>query len=837
MENNSKSIMLFHYKRLRINQLFTEAVRYPLVVICAGTGYGKTSAIHDFTTEQHAAWMQLSEYDNSIEHFWNSYTNCIAKINLIAAKTISNIGFPNSKEKINKYHSIINNSFDLEKQLIVIDDFQFLENNIIINFVEECILFKMPPGTSVLLISRSTPHFNTVGPISKGLLFNVNENDLRFTDNELTNYFSHLDILLKPECLHEIMQDTGGWAFAINFIARSYQRAPGYTGYLSNAMKINVFKQMETEIWDEISNRMKFFLIRLSLIDHLSFDLIKLLTEGDLTIILEFERQNAYIRRDNNIDAYVINPLFLEFLYTKQEFLSWEQKKDTYKIAGDWCNRNGFKTDAIKYYEKTGDYSTIVSIFIELPAQIPADIAKCTAAILDRTNEEKFNTIEFLAATHIRSYIYQGLWKKAIELLKFYEANFLAMTDNDIFRNRNLSAIYLCWGSLRNYMCLIDNRYDFDIYYGKFRKRYFKATELGKLAIHSLGPWIITVGSSKKGSPDEYIYALSRATSHFSNCFLNFMAGEDDLARGELMFFKGDLRVAEHYITRALTKARENGQFEVFYRALLYTLRISIAQGNYEKAEQAFKEAKSLNDSFPNFYVNYEIFISWYFYMLSKYEQIPDWLKQNFSPYGHPGFIENFENQAKARFYYATRCYTPLLVYIHEMKQRESYLFGRIEMLAIEACVLYKMKEKAKAIAMLQEAYKISSPNDLVMPFIELGKDMRTLTSYAMKESECYIPKIWLNGINRKAASYAKRQANVTRKYKQAYHIADEVAFSPRETEVLLDLSQGLSRMEIATSRGLSINTVKMIINMIYAKAGAGNLADLIRIAVERKLV
>jgi len=60
---------------------------------------------------------------------------------------------------------------------------------------------------------------------------------------------------------------------------------------------------------------------------------------------------------------------------------------------------------------------------------------------------------------------------------------------------------------------------------------------------------------------------------------------------------------------------------------------------------------------------------------------------------------------------------------------------------------------------------------------------------------------------------------------------------SPREAEVLADLSHGLSRAEIAKARNLSTNTVKMVINNIRYKLGAENLADIIRIAVERKLI
>jgi LuxR family maltose regulon positive regulatory protein len=171
------------------------------------------------------------------------------------------------------------------------------------------------------------------------------------------------------------------------------------------------------------------------------------------------------------------------------------------------------------------------------------------------------------------------------------------------------------------------------------------------------------------------------------------------------------------------------------------------------------------------------------------------------------------------------------------MKQRESFLFGRVVMLTLEACVHYKMKDKNKAFEVFLEAYETALPNNLVMPFIEMGKDMRTLTAAAMKETKNIPPKNWLENINRKPAPYAKRHGHVVTEYRSLNRLDDAIILSPRENDVLKDISYGLSRAEIAAGRNLSINTVKMVINNIYSKMGAENLADLIRIAVERKLI
>jgi LuxR family maltose regulon positive regulatory protein len=785
--------------------------------------------------------MQLSEMDNINARFWENFSRTVAQVNVPFSKAIDKLGFPDSKEKISQYMTITNELVLKKQRVIIFDDFHNIENPAIIRFLEECLVLKMPPGTSVVLLSRSTPHINTAGLVSRGLMFNIGENDLRFTENELSQYFKSIDISLPLEHMREIMQDTEGWVFAINLIARSYQKAPGYGGYLRNAMKTNIFKLMEMEIWNDISEALQNFLIRLSLIGHLSIDLIALLAEDNGELIAELEKQNAYVRRDNYINAYLIHSLFLEFLVTKQTSLSEEEKRKTYDIAGTWCNKNGFKIDALSYFEKNADYDSIVSVLNTLSSQIPQEIANYASIILDHAPPEAFTTVEYLATMHLSTYICQGLWDKSLELMKYYEGIFLKMPAKDPFRKHALGTLYNSWGHLRALMSIIDDKYDFDIYFEKFCKNFPLPINMKRLYNHCPGPWIIAVGTSRKGAPEEYIESLTRTNEILSRYFNGVHPGEDELAWGELKFYQGDYPGAETNIIRALEHARRHKQFEIIHRSLILTVRLGVAQGNYPKAEQALKEMKSQLDEsqYINRYTNYDITIAWYYCILGIPESIPDWLKEGFSPYVHAAFTENFGNQMKAWYCYTTRNFPPVLSYIKEMKQRESFLFGRAEMLAMEACIHYKMKNKNLAFEALQEAYNTASPNDIIMPFIELGKDMRTLTTAALKESPSplKIPKAWLENINRKSASFAKQQVHLITEYRKVNRVADGVTLSVRENEIFTDLSHGLSRSEIANNRGLSINTVKMVINNVYMKLGAENLADAIRIAAEQKIV
>jgi DNA-binding CsgD family transcriptional regulator len=389
-------------------------------------------------------------------------------------------------------------------------------------------------------------------------------------------------------------------------------------------------------------------------------------------------------------------------------------------------------------------------------------------------------------------------------------------------------------------LCLTEDVYDFDLCYAKLDKCISEPVDLGLVISQNPGgPWVSIVGSSRKGAPEEYLEASKRSTAYLTRCFVGFESGKDELACAELMFYKNDTNAAETYIASALDIARKMRQFGVVHRALFYLLRIAVSKGNYAKAEQALKDMKVNRDEneYFNRFVDYDITMCWYYCSMGLPEKTPDWLKEDFSPYAFSGFVENYANMAKACYCYVTRNYPPLLAYFQEMKQRVTFLFGRVEILAIEACIHYKMKNREKACAILIEAYETAAPNDLIMPFIELGKDMRVLTAFALKEPGCSIPKPWLESINRKSASYAKRLAHVVTKYKQASGMTNGFVISPRESEILTDLSHGLSRVEIAASRGLSVNTVKMVINNLYAKMGAENLPDIIRIAMERRLI
>jgi len=832
----------FCFKRPRLLKLFESALDYPLVVVCAGVGYGKTRAVHSFLQEYeaHAIWMQLSERDNNVSRFWESYTGAISQMFPDAGKRLAKLGFPETDEALVKYVTVMREIAMLPgKHIRVFDDFHLLNNHAVLNFFERIVRF-IPSNVTLLLISRTIPDFNMIGMMMRENIFTIQENALCFTEDEIAEHFNQLNLSATSVDIRNIYNDTQGWAFAVNLVGRSLAKKQKYERYAIEAMKKNVFRLIESEISGILSNPLWRFLLRISLIDHLAASLIKILANDD-KLIKEMELLNAYIRYDFYMDTYLIHNLFLDYLRQKQEeFLTDEERRETYQTAGKWCDKNSYHMDAFSYYEKSGDYDAIMSKLAAFNAQMPMDMAQYVLEIFARMPENIKSQNPIFPSMHLKLKIALGQFDEALVLAERYAEDYKCKADSQK-KTLSLTAIYATWAFLRKTICTYTDVYDFDIYYKKMSE-YFDKDSLSIFSSYeamSSIAWASLVGTSRAGAQEEYIDAVSRATQYTSHVLSGVFVGYDDLLHGELYFYQGEFEAAEQYLKQSVDKAHTYNQYVTQSHALAYLMRIAFLRGNFADVNDWLQAMEIfLNEKdYDVCYTMHDIARGFYYLTLEQPEQIPTWLKGDFSAYAHPAFIENYANRIKAQYHYQKGNYRILLSFIEsEMKQR-TILFWKIELKLLESLSHYHLKQRGEAFSALTEAYELAESNGLVIFFIQYSKDMRTLTNAAIRDGTCAIPKPWLENINRKASAYAKRQSRIILEYMTANNIHKEITLTKREAKILKDLSLGLSRTEIAASYDISTNTVKVAINSIYEKLKAGNLVDAVRIAATRKII
>jgi LuxR family maltose regulon positive regulatory protein len=304
---------------------------------------------------------------------------------------------------------------------------------------------------------------------------------------------------------------------------------------------------------------------------------------------------------------------------------------------------------------------------------------------------------------------------------------------------------------------------------------------------------------------------------------------------------------AEQFIQRALPNARQGDQYEIESRSLFYLLRINLARGNPEAIEDTLKQLEAQLDEeyYPTRFTDYDILTGWYYAHTGREDKLAPWLKNDFEESDLNSMVFGLEVLVKAKYHFSERRYPAALAVLESRGARSDrwdFVLGKIEKKVLEAVCRYQLKDKDGAFAALAEAYRMSEPNAIVMPFTELGKNMRALADAALKENAPNLPREWLEKIRINATAYAKKLFAVTEISRP--ETAGEGSFdqgmsklSRREMEVLANLSQGMTQEEIAGIASLSVNTVKSVIRSIYNKLGAVNKADAVRIAASRGLV
>jgi LuxR family maltose regulon positive regulatory protein len=274
-------------------------------------------------------------------------------------------------------------------------------------------------------------------------------------------------------------------------------------------------------------------------------------------------------------------------------------------------------------------------------------------------------------------------------------------------------------------------------------------------------------------------------------------------------------------------------------------LRIATFQGDYKRAAAEQESvSKHLNRrQTPDCGSQCEIAVSSFYVPLGRCDKVAGWLLEDTDRAKSLAPISLHRGQwVRARCLLHKGRYTELLGYLSQLDAQYEVmrsLPGLIENACMRAIAYYYSGEHGAAYKALHDSYLLSYENGIIMLHIEFGKWMRTLVRAAKTEKSCTIPDEWLDMRATKASSYAKRLAVMTKAYEMASEgdKKQQVNLSRRETDLLTGLCQGLTREELAQAYGLSVNTVKSMLPIIFEKLGAANSLDAVRIAATLDLI
>lgn len=833
-------------QRICVNRIFEQAENKSLITVTAGAGFGKTAAVSNylFDSSKQTIWLQLTLIDNLVTKFWDHFTQAASYYNEELGNKLSTLEFPDSLSALDSFIQTVSDEGSASGRLyIVLDDVHIIYDTSILWFIENLVSISMK-NITVVLISRTDINIRVSSLKSKGRMSSIKEDNLRFTLKETEEYYAIQGINFTKEALKKIQTATEGWIFAIYLIGLTAGNHNAYKIEHLEAIKADIYKFIETEIFSLFPDTVQKSLVRISLLENSPIGLIRELFESNAIFFAEWDNINSFMRYDNFTSSCQIHNLFKEFLYERQQQLSDTEKNEVYLCAANWYNQNDMPVDAILNYEKVGCYKEILEIIRSHYCSSSKETAQFILDIIDRAPSELFEQNKMVrvyrAKFLINNFMVEQARNECIKLKNEYEKLPPSEESNII-----LGEIYINLGLLKLYECLGDNKFDFAEYFIKADKYLPNGSYFADNTYHlNVGVYACPVSPECENGlslfKEEFIKAYPYLTKVLNGCG----TGDDELISTEICFYKRDFTNAIRHANQCLGIARQQDQYDLEFIGSLYLIRIYMALGHFEKIDEILAQIDNLNKKYNTSLSNrhMDIVCGWYYSHIGQLDLISGWILNAEEGTKVMSIDFGFNKIVHARALLKSKKYSEMLGLLATRQKWDSlhmYLIGSIEVKAMEAVALYCLDKKQEAFELLTDAYHMAEPEELIMPFVELGKNMRTLAQAALKEKSCNIPSVWLEKISIKSSAYAKSLSRITSEYISVnqVHRQDVPALTEKETEILLDLCNGLTREEIAENQNITINTVKSRMQNIYQKLGAINSFDAVRIASKHRLI
>lgn len=805
-EISALDIQILH--RPRIIQTLEQADRYPLSLIVAPMGYGKTMAVMDFfrSAERRVVWISLTApiKISDEDYFWVLLTNSLREKVPAFAMRMETMGFPDDAMQILRFLELLRTEAPLEQETyIVLDDFQYeyVSADKISTLVAQVVQASIP-HLHLIILSREYPHLPVTEWEMKGLCNIITMKTLAFTDQEAEEYLELIRFSGDETVREQIRQSSNGWIASLYLMANDYMRFQNIDHHAT------VFSLLRSSLYDTYSDQEKVYLMQLSLLDSFSTDQIaEIFREPALLSFLKrLYTSNALIFRDSK-GEYRFHDLFRSFLQAELRASGLDIREFSRRVA-QWASVHKMYLYAFKFWMLAEDYGHILSELEQAPVM---EIFQMDKTVLKKI----FSTLGE------NSYQYPIALLKYIFLICMEEDAALGKQMLEQFRTRcrtlnhpRYSREHLLAESYVLGTALVFNDLDQVISYMDTAAKLLNG-EKSSIRIRSSN---LTYGSPHMtyayyNRPGIYAH-ITDAFVHRFDCHIQVADangfGADCVAMAEYDLETGRLDQVEYWAEKALFKASQYQQTCMCICAYMTLGRLYIVQRKPEKARNVIAQLQGMLDQLHDSSKLYalECAVGYLYANLSEYSNIPTWLCIG-------DFDNNSSIQQRLAFNYIVFGKAVILKgdyrylnFLTEMFERNfrsfNYQLGYIHNYTFSAICNLNLHGVESAIAPLQKAIDIALQDDIVMPFVEYYPFIHP----ALMSAKLNIPQEYLCRIRKLAGDEEKR--TVQRK--------EQELLTSREIEIMECLSQSLSNAEIAQKLFISPNTVKRHIQNIYRK-------------------
>ncbi len=850
-------------QKMLSRQRLTQQIDSPLTMVYAPSGFGKTTLLNDWKRNCGfpVAWLVLDKNDNQPVRFSNSLVLALQTVNprlgqdLYRHLRISPTPFLNAEI----IPLLSNDIAPFPKLGLVLDDFHYIQNSQIIDFLESW-LDQFPPNLQLVLSGNMKPPLALGCLRTKCMVKEIETNNLRFTMEEGIDYLKKysFDPPLALDDIKRLVGHTEGWAAGLTLTALALGIQEDRRRFVDTFSGAHIYFReyfMET-VLNQLSSKMQSFLLKTSIVKQLTGSLCDALTgqTNSHETLSRLWNENIFVTRLNERGLYRYHDLFAEMLSDQLNARYPEEISTLHRKAAKWYNDQLAPADAISHLlsakaweeaadliEKTafreleqfGEDSRLLRWLLELPE-----------SVVQQNKNLLFVYLQLASAALPKS--------KVESLISRIEANITRKPTEDQTQDEQdiLDEVH----KIRNSWAL-GNTFSFPIPFSGRRR------EISWQLLNGLH----LLGASSNPNMNELehqiaqLYELAKANK---NLFVILMAG-GDYAR--IAAITGKLKRCERIANQVLQQAidlrgslPETASIPLAFLSLFHYERyeldlsqkylsqsmevdpnpistnmpvtwailrskVQLATGKGDEALATIQSIRDLHASRPSGFWHdsdlraYEALVYVRTGDISRAEQL---LNQTGNLGQHP-FADLVRAEiflAEAQFETAEKLLTRLIEQNPLSIQQEPTVAARV----LLALALFGQHKVNQARQIMAEAVRMTAAERLYRPFIEHGPQCLPMLEVVLQterltvEAQDFIKDIF-------QILEDHYDASIQIPAEELVSLSTAASITAREQDVLRLLREGQSNREIAISLCISESTVKTHLGNIYSKLGVNN--------------
>lgn len=804
----------------RMTTAMNRILEYPLTVIEAPMGYGKTTALREHLDNTSATVLWQRVYDDSKAGFWNGFSRLFHPIDPERSQRLAQLGLPNDGVSMQEALAIVSDVTLPEPTVLVIDDYHNVSSVEVNGFLENLVLNDIE-NLKIVLTARFTEFTRKEELHLKGYLHAVTKETFEFTPGEIKTYYRLCGITLSDQEVEKLYSHTEGWISALYLLMLNYQEEG------SAITLFNIYKLVEKTVFEPLPDRMKDFLLTVCSFDSFSAEQACYLwgSKEVETLIAEIVKKNSFVCFESRTGAYQVHSILSQTLKKLLDAQDEAYRNKVYTRAGSWHMKQGQYLPAMQFFHRAGDFDSLMSV-VDLDKTLSVDsdsydhviryFDECPLEIKHR------HPIAFLSyALFLMSYNenqrfqdvcaeFSGVIEECSdpELARELMGEFQLLLSFTGFNDITQMLVYI-----RESYALLQGPAKFIDTKGSWS---FGSPSILYMFYRSSGTLEAAVVDLKAGLPQ---YGLL-AGGHGS--------GAESILEGEWWYHQGQFDNAEIAAYKALASAKAHGQADMIVGALFLQTRIALIKGDYNQAKtllsQMHEEVEQRNAYF--LIHTLDICTGYVAAALRQTGNLPSWLEV--------GDMSSkrllFPTMALANIIYGRI----LLIqgeYLKILGMSEEFLgvasvfpnlLGIIYTKLYTAASYEKIHRREDALTEIKEALDLAAPDKVYMPFVENGDFIRPLLEELQRQG---VQGPSIKVILGLYQTYGRAIDGII----ETHFSSGKVPLTAREYEIGQMAAQGMTNREISDQLFISTNTVKAILKSVFTKLSINN-----RVLLER---